>query len=94
MSTPINRRGFVTGSLTAAAAAGLTDFAFLNTLPAIAADEAKATPKTVQFSPDVEPLARLLEDTDREKLLEAVAAKIRHHEETIRRLERAHRKPG
>jgi hypothetical protein len=26
--------------------------------------------------------------------LEAVAAKVRRHEETIRRLERAHRKPG
>jgi hypothetical protein len=77
MSTPINRRGFVTGSLTAAAAAGLTDFAFLNTLPAIAADEAKATPKTVQFSPDIEPLVRLLEDTERDKILEAVAARIR-----------------
>ncbi len=76
MSPPINRRGFVTGSLAAAAAAGLADFTFLDTLPALAADE-KATPKTVQFSPDIEPLVRLIEDTDRAKLIEAVAARIR-----------------
>jgi hypothetical protein len=77
MSVPINRRRFVTGSLAAAAAAGLADFGFLNTLPALAADEAKANPKTVQLSPDIEPLVRLIEDTDREKLLEAVAARIK-----------------
>jgi hypothetical protein len=75
MSVPINRRGFVKGSL-AAAAAGLADFGFLNTLPALAADE-KATPKTVRLSPDIEPLVRLIEDTDRAKLIEAAAAQIR-----------------
>ena len=77
MSTPFNRRKFVTGSLAAAAAAGVADFGFLNNLPALAADEAKANPKTVQFSPDVEPLVRLIEDTDRDKLLEAVADRVR-----------------
>ncbi len=77
MSTPIDRRGFVTGSLAAAATAGLADFGFLHTLPAVAADEAKATPKTVQFSPDIEPLVRLIEDTDRDKLIEAAAVRVR-----------------
>jgi len=43
MSTPINRRGFVTGSLAAAAAAGLADFGFLNTLPALAASTDSTT---------------------------------------------------
>ena len=76
MSVPINRRGFVKGSLAAATAAGLADFGFLNTLPALAADE-KATPKTVRLSPDIEPLVRLIEDTDRAKLIEAAAAQIR-----------------
>ena len=76
MSVPINRRGFVKGSLAAAAAAGAADFGFLNTLPALAADE-KATPKTVRLSPDIEPLVRLIEDTDRAKLIEAAAAQIR-----------------
>src|SRR5207248_8905571 len=34
-------------------------------------------PEVVKLSPDTEPLVRLIEETDRAKLLEAVAAKIR-----------------
>jgi hypothetical protein len=76
MST-VNRRGFLTGSVAAAAAAGLSDFGFLRSLPALGADETKAASKTVQLSPDIEPLARLIEDTDREKLIEAIAVQVR-----------------
>ncbi len=56
--------------------ASLGDFAFLSTLPTAAADE-KAKPATVELSPDIEPLVRLLEDTDRGKVLDVVAARIR-----------------
>jgi hypothetical protein len=77
MFRPITRRSFVSGSLKVGAVAGLGDFAFLGTLPSLRADEAKVTPKLVQFNPDIEPLVRLIADTDRAKVLEAVAERIR-----------------
>ncbi len=77
MFRPITRRSFVSSTLTAGAAAGLGDFAFLGTLPPLRADEAQVSPKLVQFSPDIEPLVRLIADTDRTKVLEAVAERIR-----------------
>src|SRR5262249_8297515 len=49
----------------------------LHSLPsAVAADE-KAKPTTVELSPDIEPLVRLIEDTDRTKVIDAVASRIR-----------------
>ena len=77
MSSSYNRRNFVKGALTAGALAGLGDFAFLNRLPAVGAAEAAVTPATVQFGPEVEPLVRLIEETPREKLLEAAVAQVR-----------------
>ncbi len=77
MSTSFNRRRFVKGALTAGALAGLGDFSFLNRLPAVGAAEAAVSPATVQFSQEVEPLVRLIEDTPREKLLEAAVGKVR-----------------
>jgi hypothetical protein len=77
MSRSLSRRRFVARTLTAAAAAGLGDFTFLNGLPAVAAAEARATPRVVQFDPDIEPLVRLIEDTPREKLMETAAAEVR-----------------
>src|SRR5262249_21605851 len=38
---------------------------------------AAAMPRTVALSPDIEPLARLIEDTPRKSLLEKVAAEVR-----------------
>jgi hypothetical protein len=63
--------------MTAGVLASVGDFAFLKGLPTLAADEARVTPKTVQFSPEIEPLVRLIEDTDRNKVLERVAEQIR-----------------
>ena len=77
MSTSFNRRHFVKGTLTAGALAGLGDFTFLNRLPAVGAAEAAVSPSTVQFGPEVESLVRLIEDTPREKLLEAAVGKVR-----------------
>jgi hypothetical protein len=76
MFGPITRRRFVAGSLQAGALAGLGDLAFLHDLPALAADNA-VTPKIVQFSPEIEPLVRLIEDTPRDKVLDGVGAEIR-----------------
>lgn len=70
------RRGFMQGGMTLSAAA-LGDFGFLQALPTVAAEEAKVSAKTVQLCPDVEPLVRLLEETPREKIMEAVASRVR-----------------
>jgi hypothetical protein len=80
MATPLDRRQFVGRALSAGALAGLADLAFLNGLPPVSADEARIRPATVLFSPEMEPLVRLLEDTPRSKVLDAIAGKI--HEGT------------
>ena len=71
MTLPISRRGFVAGAL-----AGLGDFAFLRSLPTLSADEVKVKPDMVRLDSDIEPLVRLLEDTDRPRLLETIADRI------------------
>lgn len=75
MSGPLTRRNFVAGGLAATAALG--DFRFLGGLPALEARDVKSAPHLVQYSPDIEPLVRLIEDTDRNKLLETVASRIK-----------------
>jgi hypothetical protein len=77
MATPLNRRQFVGRALSAGALAGLADLSFLRGLPPVSADEARIRPATILFSPEMEPLVRLIEDTPRPKVLEIVAEKIR-----------------
>jgi hypothetical protein len=77
MRQPINRREFVARSVQAGALAGLGDLAFLHGLPPVSADEAKVPAGKVRLSADIEPLVRLIEDTPRDKLLEAVAGRIK-----------------
>ncbi|MBI1915873.1 MAG: hypothetical protein HYS12_14230 [Planctomycetes bacterium] len=74
MFRPITRRGFVAGTVTAGAAATLAEFAFLQSLPRVDAKDAKA--QLVPLEADIEPLVRLIEDTDRSKLLESIADRI------------------
>jgi hypothetical protein len=77
MSTPLSRREFVGGALTAGTLAGIGDFGFLTGLHPVAADEAKPNKDKVQLTPDMEPLVRLIEETPRDKLLESVAEKVK-----------------
>lgn len=70
----LSRRRFVQGTLTAGAVAGMGDFAFLDGLPS--AQGAEGTSKVVRLSLDVEPLARLIEETPQNKVLEKVAEQI------------------
>ena len=72
-----NRREFVASAVKAGALAGLGDFAFLHQLPPVSADEAQPPRNRVQLSADIEPLVRLLEDTPRERVIEAVVNRIR-----------------
>jgi hypothetical protein len=77
MSTPLSRREFVGGALSVGTLAGIGDFDFLTGLQPVRADEAKPNKNMVQLSSEMEPLVRLIEDTGREKVLEAVAEKIK-----------------
>jgi hypothetical protein len=49
---------------------------FLSKLPMVSAADAALNPSLVRFDDSIEPLVTLLEDTPREKLVEAVAARI------------------
>jgi hypothetical protein len=74
MSTPFStRRRFLTG-----AAAALGGFGFLSRLPALSADEVKNAGRAfVQLSDDIEPLVRLIEETPRDKVIDAAVGKIK-----------------
>jgi hypothetical protein len=77
MFSDTSRRDFLrTGSLGTLMAA-LGDVSFLAGLPRVSAADAAPDPKIVRFSPEIEPLVRLIEDTPRNRLLEAVAERVR-----------------
>src|SRR5437870_2423675 len=78
MSFHFSRRDFMNTSLKAGALVGLADFAFLDRLTPVSADEARLQHDKVQFTSDIEPLVRLIEDTPRSKLFDAVADQMRH----------------
>lgn len=71
------RRSFLTQAAAAGAAVSLGDLGFLGQLAPVSAAEATPDPKMVQLRPEIEPLVRLMEDTPREKVLEAVAGRIK-----------------
>ncbi len=73
----VRRRRFLRACGGAAAVLTLPEFDFLDRLPRVSAAEAKLKPAAVRFSDDIEPLVRLLEETPRERVIEAFADKIR-----------------
>jgi hypothetical protein len=76
MSRKSTRRNFLQTTAAGGALLGLGDLAFLSCLPPVSAAEAKLDPQLVQFQPEIDGLVRLIEDTPRSELLEAVARKI------------------
>jgi len=86
MSTQKNRRQFLRTAAVGGAALGFGELGlgelgsgelgFLSKLPAVSAADARLDSKLVRFGSGIEPLVRLLEETPRDRLLEAVAAKI------------------
>jgi hypothetical protein len=72
-----NRRRFLQTTAAASAAVGLSQLDFLGKLPRVSAEEARPDPKVVRLSSDIEPLVRLIEQTERNRLLEEVAGRIR-----------------
>lgn len=77
MLSPINRRSFLTRSAQVGAVAAVGDFAFLGALPSLSAQDVRVPRAMVQLNADIEPLVRLIEETDRDRLLERVAEEIR-----------------
>jgi hypothetical protein len=77
MHPTLPRRSFLKTAATAGAMAGLADFEFVRLLPRVSAADAKLDPKSVQFTPELEPLVRLLEETPRDRLLEEVGARVK-----------------
>jgi hypothetical protein len=77
MNPALPRRSFLKTAATAGTLAGLGDLGFLSLLPRVSAADAKLDPRIVRFTPELEPLVRLLEDTPRERLLEEVGARVK-----------------
>ncbi len=71
----VSRRRFLSFA-SGATAAGATTWQ-PTWLPLLSAEETKVVPDMVRFRPEIEPLVRLLEDTPREKIIEAVSEEIR-----------------
>src|SRR3954467_12734535 len=72
-----DRRGFLKTAAGAGAALGMANLGFLSELPPVSAAEAKLDPKKARYGDDIEPLARLLEDTSRDRVLEEVGARVK-----------------
>jgi hypothetical protein len=77
MNVRFPRRSFLKTAATAGVLVGAGELDFLSALPRVSAAESRLDPKAVQFRPEIEPLVRLIEDTPRGKLLEAVGDHIK-----------------
>lgn len=81
----MDRRGFLTSGLGAAAGAG--SLGFLAGLPRVSAEDAKLAEGMVRLRPEIEPLVTLLEESSRDRLLEEVGARIKsgatHYREVL-----------
>jgi hypothetical protein len=73
----LTRRNFLSNSFKAGTIAALGDLAFLDKLTPVALADVKVPAERVRLEADIEPLVRLIEDTDRAKLLDVVAERIR-----------------
>jgi hypothetical protein len=73
----MERRRFLTLAAVTSAFASLGDLRFVSRLPSVSAADARLDTRLVRLHPEIAPLVSLLEDTPRERVLEAVAARIR-----------------
>lgn len=74
MFSSLSRRELLQTAAAGAGVLALGDLGFLNNLPSLSAQEVR---QRVQFSPDIEPLVRLIEDTPRDQLLETMGQRLR-----------------
>jgi hypothetical protein len=76
MARQATRRHFLQTAATAGTALG--EWAGLLPVSPATADEAKVTPELVRFSPDIEPVVKLIEETPRDKCVAVMIAQLRH----------------
>jgi len=62
---------------TAGSSFAALDTNFMGTLPKVSGADAVLPPNAVRLSPEIEPLVRLIERTDRQELLESIGSRIR-----------------
>lgn len=72
-----SRRQFLQTAATGSVAALAGSVAFTSQLPLVSAKDADLKPQLVQFNAHIEPLVRVIEESDRDQLLEKVADRIR-----------------
>ena len=72
----VRRRRFLKTSAATSAAVGFADLSFLTNLKPVAAEESLPA-ESVKFTPEIEPLVRLIEESPRASLLEAIASRIK-----------------
>ena len=72
-----HRRTFLQQMAKAGLLASAGEYAFLNSLPPLSAQEVRAARNMARVGADIEPLVRLIEDTPQNRLLEAVAERVR-----------------
>ncbi len=77
MFTPSHRRNFLKQTAGAGLLAAAGEYAFLQQLPALSAQEVRAARNMARVESDVEPLVRLIEDTPQNRLIEAAAERVR-----------------
>jgi hypothetical protein len=71
------RRGFLSTAATAGAIVGAGPWANSLSLSLAGAEASQVTPDLVRFSPDIEPLVRLIEETPRDKCVEVFCEQLR-----------------
>ncbi len=76
MAGKTTRRQFLKYAGVSGTALGVGDLAFLASLPAVSAQEARVSPRLVRLDAGIEPLVRLIEETPQSDLLEKVAQRI------------------
>lgn len=76
MSVKLHRRSFLKSSLLSGASLGFADLGLFSRLPDVSAADATLGNGIVQFDPEIEPLARLLEESPRDRVLEEISSRI------------------
>lgn len=72
-----NRRSFLQQAAKTGLLAAAGEYAFLNSLPALSAQEVRAARDMARVAGDIEPLVRLIEDTPQNRLMELIAERVR-----------------
>ncbi len=73
----LTRRKMLQSGAIAGTLLGMGDLGLLSQLRPVSAEEAKLDPNVVRLDPSIEPLVRLIEETPRGQLMEAVADRIK-----------------